>query len=133
MENAISFLFLAICLASDPPATAITQHVDLIEINHYYDDAGKSVFDQLIYYNWDQHANRFNVCAWRLIKNPNQLPVRQPASGKYMSTWHDDKLLLVVYADRTMESWTQYDPETMERTFFPKENRPDLIKYEFKK
>ena len=121
-------VLFSVIVATDPPVHAVSEHVDLIEINHYFDDSGKSIFDQLIYYNWDDKAKRFNVCAWRLVKNKNQLPVRQAGSDKYYTAWYDGKILRVVYADRTYESWTQHDPETLERLFFPKELRPDLYR-----
>lgn len=119
------------CL-TDPPQVAAVDHVDLVEINHYFDPGGKKVFDQLVYYDWDEDAQRYNVVAWRLLKNKNQLPVRHPGNGKYYSSWHDRKLLRIVYASRQMETWTQYDPETFERKFLPKNKRPDLLRLDLK-
>ncbi len=115
-------------LISDPPRTATTEHIDLIEVNHYFDGMGKSVFDQLIFYNWDESAQRYNVAAWRLLKNPNQMPIQNPRNQKYSCTWHDGKILRVIHADRKMETWTQYDPETFERNYLPKSNRSDLLR-----
>ena len=120
------------CLLSDPPAFAATESIDLVEVNHYYDDGGKAVFDQLIFYNWDSQAGRYNVVAWRLLKNPNQLPLRNPQNGMYYSSWHDGKLLRVIQAERKLETWTQYDPETRERQFLPKSQRPDLLRLDLK-
>lgn len=110
-----------------------TEHIDLVEVNHYYDGTGKLVFDQLIFYNWDDSARRFNVVAWRLLKNPNQLPIRNAANGKYSASWHDGKVLRIIHADRKQETWTQYDPETHERQFLPKSNRSDLLRIDLKK
>lgn len=120
-------------MLSDPPRIAATEHIDLIEINHYFDGGGKSVFDQLIFYNWDESARRFNVVAWRLLKNPNQLPIRNPGNGMYYTSWHDGKILRVIHADRKMETWTQYDPETYERKFLPKSSRSDLLRIDLKR
>ena len=78
-------------LLSAPPRIAATEHVDLIEHNHYFDSGGKKVFDQIVYYNWDPSADRYNVVAWRLLKNENQIPVRHPGNRKYYSSWHDGK------------------------------------------
>ena len=130
-------ILLALCFAitgglTDPPSIAAVDHVDLVEINHYFDPLGKKVFDQLVYYDWDDRAQRYNVVAWRLLKNKNQLPVRHPANGKYYSTWHDRKLLRIVYASRQMETWTQYDPETYERKYLAKNKRSDLLRLDLK-
>ena len=121
-----------LCL-TDPPRNTATEYIDLIEVNHYFDGSGKPVFDQLIFYNWDQEANRYNVVAWRLLKNPNQLPIRNPRNGKYTTSWHDGKILRVIHADDRMETWTQHDPETLERKFLPKSERSDLLRIDLKK
>ena len=92
MNILVIFFSTFCCFHSDPPPVAVTEHVDLIEVNHYFDDGGKPVFDQLIFYNWDESARRYNVVAWRLLKNPNQLPIRNPKNGKYYSAWHDHRL-----------------------------------------
>ena len=127
--NIVVLVFSACCACwSDPPPISVTEHVDLIEVNHYFDDAGKPVFDQLIFYNWDATARRYNVCAWRLLKNPNQLPIRNPRNGMYYASWHDGKLLRVIEAEERMETWTQFDPETHERAFLPKGMRTDLLR-----
>ena len=125
--STVGFLF------SDPPRIAAAEHIDLIEVNHYFDGSGKSVFDQLIFYNWDKTANRFNVVAWRLLKNPNQLPIRNAQNGMYYASWHDGKILRVIHADHKMETWTQYDPETYERRFLPKSCRSDLLRIDLKR
>lgn len=120
--------FLVAVLPSDPPAYALTQSVDLVEVNHYFDEAGKPVFDQLIYYDWDHQATRYSVIAWRLIKNSNQMPIKQAGADSFASAWHDGKSLRIIYADRMYESWTQFDPENAERAFLPKDQRADLIR-----
>ena len=125
-----SFLltFLVAIFPGDPPDVSVVSYVDLIEVNHYFDNEGKPVFDQLIFYDWDDTAARFNVTAWRLLKNPNQIPVRDAATGRYTASWHDGKLLRTVHADRRIETWTQHDPETWERAWLPKSRRPDLVR-----
>jgi hypothetical protein len=119
-------LCLIVAFPGDPPSIAIASHVDLVEINHYHDLQGRPVFDQLIYYDWDNDARRYNVCAWRLLKEDNQIPVRNPATGKYTATWHDGKTLRIVHADRRVETWTQHDPENHERVHRAKSQRADF-------
>ena len=145
-KNKAAFALLAVSLCgflaisvqpvsalSDPPELAITDHIDLIEVNHYFDDSGKLVFDQLIFYNWDTVAGRHNVVAWRLLKHKQQLPQRNPQTGLYYSSWQDGATLRLVQADRILETWTQYDPETRERQFLPKERRADLRRIDLKR
>ena len=78
-------------------------------------------------------ASFLNVVAWRLLKNPNQLPMRNPSNGKYYASWHDGKILRVIQTDHKQETWTQYDPETYERQFLPKSNRSDLLRLDLQK
>lgn len=127
MAKLLTLILTSLLPVDDARSHAVTQHVDLVEVNHYFDDAGKPVFDQLIFFNWDDDANRFSVLAWRLIKNQNQIPVRQSSSGQYYAAWHDGKILRLIYADRALETWTQFDPETVERAYLAKDRRPDLL------
>jgi hypothetical protein len=127
MKTLVLAVLLAV-LPGDPPEIAVTSHAELVEVNHYFDTEGKPVFDQIIFYNWDSSAGRFNVVAWRLLKQPGQVPVRNPHSGRYTATWHDGRLLRTVHAERRIETWTQYDPETWERAFLSKSDRPDLVR-----
>ena len=39
--------------------------VDLIEVNHFYDENGKRVFDQLIFWDWKPAEAAHRVRAWR--------------------------------------------------------------------
>jgi hypothetical protein len=115
-------------LASDPPQPAIEESVDLVEINHYHDQAGKGVFRQLIFYDWSESSSRYDVRAWRLVKSDAQLPVRNPRNDLYVMAWHDGDLLRVVSTRQVIETWTQFDPELAERNFLPKDQRTDLAR-----
>jgi hypothetical protein len=66
------------------------------------------------------------VRAWRLVKNPAQLPQRDWQDGGYVAVWHDGEVLRHVHAESMRETWTQYDPELIEREFLPKEQRREL-------
>lgn len=103
-----------------------SDQVDVVEVNHYYDDEGEHVFDQLIFRDWDYEANRFQVRAWRLLKSPSQLPARNFQTGTYDVLWHDGDTTRRVEAKVFRESWTQHDPEMRERSFLPKEQRMEL-------
>jgi hypothetical protein len=131
----------------------ISESVDLVEVNHFYDEHGRLVFDQTIFYDWQRYkiegtpgalerdeaqtasggpsqefGYRFQVRAWRLIKNPQtQLPYRNWRQGGYTcGPWQDGETLRIVHARGFRETWTQYDPELVEREWLPKEKRKEL-------
>lgn len=120
---------LAACLAvwgANPAAKVIQEQVDLIEINHFHDDQGRPVFDQILFYDWSPTDRRYQVRDWRLLKNSNQIPLRMVREGEYMAVWSDFKnndALRETRAKLVRESWTQYDPELIEREFLPEGKR----------
>lgn len=118
-------VLVALCGLS-PQEDVASEQVDLIEVNHFYDDQGRHVFDQVIFYDWSADHSRHMVRAWRLVKNPAQLPQRNWKDGSYVSLWHDGDVLRKVQAKSMRESWTQYDPELLEREYLPKEKRKEL-------
>lgn len=119
---------LLAALAYSPSEDIVRDHVDLVEVNHYFDEYGRHVFDQTIYYDWCPVQCRYNVRAWRLVKSQSQLPHRDWESGGYVATWHDGSILRKIRADSLRESWTQYDPELIEQEYLPKDKRRELQK-----
>lgn len=109
-----------------PQADVAVERVDLVEVNHFFDDQGRHVFDQMIFYDWSQDVGRYQVRAWRLVKSPTQFPQRDWEQGNYLSIWQDGEVLRKIRAASARESWTQYDPELVEREYLPKELRRDL-------
>ncbi len=103
-------------------------HVDLIEINHFFDEKGKLVFDQVIFYDWSPALSRYQVRAWRLFKSLGQYPVRNWERGDWSAVWHDGEILREVRGTAFRETWAQHDPELVERDNLPKEKRRDLTK-----
>lgn len=125
----------------------MVDHVDTVEINHFYDDQGCHVFDQALYYDWNKWQGRNDLRDWRLIKDgraaltedekkavpPKEpqwigspmVPVKQP-NGLYKAVWMDGYILREVVCNTIYESWTQYDPELAEREILPKEQRRGL-------
>ena len=112
----------------DPVEDVAIDRVDLIELNHFYDEQGKHVFDQIIFYDWSPQSGRYHVRAWRLLKKPAQIPSRNWKHGEFVAVWHDGDLLRRVRGTSVRESWTQYDPELIEREFLAKDKRPDLAR-----
>lgn len=113
-------------LASDPPFLVARESVDLVELNHYYDEHGRLVFDQVLFYDWWPSCGRYMLRGWRLVKSEGILPVRDGRG--YRSTWFDGELLRDVAARQYRETWTQVDPELEERAFLDKDKRRELLK-----
>lgn len=103
-----------------------SDQVDVVEVNHFYDDEGRLVFDQLIFRDWDYEASRFQVRAWRLLKSQAQFPTRNLQTGTYDVVWHDGEVMRRVTARAFLQTWTQHDPELRERSYLPKEQRRRL-------
>ncbi len=123
------FLVFIASIAPAPIANIASDRVDLVEVNHYHDDSGRKVFDQLIFYDWSDQRKRFQVRAWRLIKTDSQLPRRDYRTNEYRIRWHDEGVLREVVAQAQRETWTQYDPELIERAYLPQDQRTDLSSF----
>jgi hypothetical protein len=115
-----------VALGIAPLEDVARESVDLIELNHFYDEHGRLVFDQVIFYDWSAADARYNVRAWRLVKNPAQLPQRDWKDGGYSAMWQDGEQIRHVRSKSIRETWTQYDPELVEREYLPKERRKEL-------
>ena len=125
-STTFSLVFVLAVTCSNPPETVVSDHVDVIEINHFYDEHGKLVFDQVLYYDWSPSQSRYNVRAWRLLKSPAQIPQQDYDRGDWVARFYDGDALREIRATTVRESWTQYDPELVEREFLPKERRREL-------
>jgi hypothetical protein len=121
-------VLLLSAIGSQPLVDVPHDRVDLIEVNHFHDDQGKLIFAQVVFYEWCNQRGRHQVQAWRLLKNAQQKPRRDFATGEYVALWHDGETLREVRSPAVRESWTQYDPELVERAHLPKEKRKDLAK-----
>jgi hypothetical protein len=127
MGTLASTLGVLVAVCGTTPHEAVSRdRVDLVEVNHFYDDLGRHVFDQIIFYDWSPEHCRHLVRAWRMVKKPNQFPQRNWTDGSYTALWNDGEILREVRAATMRESWTQYDPELIEREILPKEKRREL-------
>jgi hypothetical protein len=113
-------------LGLSPPAASITDSVEIIELNHYFDADGRLIFDQIIFWEWFDGAGELHVVAWRLCKSPAQIPLRDWSRGGYAATWLDGERFRQVRALSFRETWTQFDPEVEDRQFIPPDHRRGL-------
>ena len=117
---------LLLVLSAIPRDGVCRESVDLMELNHFYDENGRLVFTQQIFYDWSHRDHRYQVVDWRLVKKPEQEPERDWRNGGYVSTWQDGEILRQVRSLAIRETWEQFDPELVEREFLAKEHRRGL-------
>jgi len=125
MHPAAVFLVVILSMGEGPDREVLRDSVDVVELNHFYDDEGKPVFDQLIFYRWEP-AGFHRLIDYRLVKSRECLPQRQQHG--WFSLWWDEGELRRVDAASYRETWTQYDPELVDRENHPKGSRPGLRK-----
>jgi hypothetical protein len=101
--------------------------VDLIELNHFLDENGRQVFRQVIFYDWSAERKQFQVRAWRLVKQPSQLPKRSWEPEGYLVRWSDKAEIREVFAKTMRETWSQQDPERTNRKLLPEDQRQPLF------
>ena len=111
-----------------PSDVVIESQVDVVEINHFYDDQAELVFDQIIFYDWSRTDNCYHVIGWRILKDKSPVPKRVYGTNYYQSIWYDDGVLRKLRTKVLREAWLQYDPELLERESCPKEYRKGLRK-----
>jgi hypothetical protein len=104
----------------------VQQRVDLIELNHFVDQEGREVFRQVLFYDWSPRHRQYIVRAWRLVKHESLIPRRRWSPPGYECLWHDDGVLRQVTAAAFRETWTQHDPERVNRKLVAEEDRVPL-------
>lgn len=119
-------LLLLALAAILPDGNTLRERCDLIELNHFYDDQARHVFDQLLFYDWSFDDGRYQLRAWRMVKSQSQLPRFDHEQRQWVCEWLDGDNWRRIEAEAVRETWTQYDPELTEREFLPKEKRRDL-------
>lgn len=99
----------------------VHDHVDVVEINHYYDERGGLVLDQAVYYDWSPAKKEYVARDWRLIKNGREqvseeelkersrkMPEIDGVKVPYTPTWIGHKMVPVKQRDgpyRYMAVW----------------------------
>jgi len=58
------FFSLLLCIL--PAEKVVEVQCEKVELQHFYDDVGRLVFDQLVYYEWAD--DRYQVVGWKLLK-----------------------------------------------------------------
>lgn len=96
---------LLLCfLPQQPPP----QHVAAIEVNRVYDGCGELVLTQAIL--WADYPDGEHVVAWRALRE-REGPV--PSRGGWSLDWQGRPG--AVWSPVLRRTWTQYDPELLDR------------------
>lgn len=122
--NCLVLLLLGIV----PREDTLVEQADVTELNHFYDEGGQLVFRQLIFWDWDCCDDRHHVRAWRMQKEGRPVPWWDWRLGCYRTTWLDGEVMRDVRTRTYEETWTQYDPELIDREWVPRENRRELLR-----
>jgi hypothetical protein len=104
-----------------------TAKVDMVELNHFLDDNGREVFRQTVFYDWSGKNRQLEVRAWRLVKHSSQLPRQQHRGEGYITQWQDKDITRKVTARTMRETFSQEDPERVNRNILPENERRPLF------
>jgi len=129
-----AFVFcLCVCgLVTSKSSQVAEEYVDLIELNHFYDQQGRHVYDQVIFYEQTPETGRFQVRAWCLVEDRDSLnrrPVKNLESQIYQVDWFDtdQRMLRKITSHVFRESWTQVDPERVNKKIHDERSRIALV------
>lgn len=138
-------LILLLALSVGPEDDILRDTVSVQEYNHFYDEKGKLVFDQIIYYEWQPYAVmredeegkqwpesgwRYQVVDWRLCRGTgNEIPEYNHRLGRWVAVFKDGEAIRRIESASFRETWTQVDPELAERSWLDKDRRRKLKKW----
>lgn len=130
---ALVLFFLMIPSDGQPHVTV----VDEITVNHFYDEHGKKVFSQVIFWEWENpetnlYVERAGFCVrhWKLFKDDVEIYYNNKYKY-YVAKWIDPSRkdpvrVIEVHAKKFHENWTQYDPELENRSLCPQDKRKTI-------
>jgi hypothetical protein len=112
---------------------AAFESVAAIELNHFYDQRGNNIYDQVIFYEKSPEDGRLRVRSWCLVddaKELNRRPVKNYNANTTEVDWYDtdNKILRKISSRIFRESWTQIDPERENKKVLHESLRLALIK-----
>lgn len=118
---------ILLLLSIIPHDQVVRDSYDSVELNHYFDEEGRAIFDQIIFYKWRDIYAGDDIVDWRLVKQWGHIPQRDRQQGGYIMIFDEDPTR-VVRAKSFEETWTQHDPELTGRDTLPKEFRENLTR-----
>jgi hypothetical protein len=132
LPSVVAFSLCALALTSSRVYPVVEEHVDLIELNHFYDHQGRHVYDQVIFYERAADTGKFQVRAWCLVEDRdalNRRPIKNVSTQLYQVDWYDNdqKLMRKLSSRLFRESWSQVDPERADKKHHDERSRILLV------
>ncbi len=124
---------LMVTLGNIDTSSSIHETVDLIELNHFHDEQGRPVYDQVIFYEWSASQAKYHVRAWCLVE-PKEIVSRRPIHSHHDDRYHvrwfdnDQNIHRHISSPLYRETWTQTDPERANKKILDERNRTALYK-----
>ncbi len=126
-------LFLVLITADSGAWCRVAKdHCDRIELNHVLAADGSESLFQVIFWDFSP-THGYVVRAWRSHKSFSQSPYRVPTSppGKpiYRAHWHDSRdgnCPREVTANSFVETWTDFDAESVNQEILDRNDRREL-------
>ncbi len=121
-------LALLLCVVAALPTFGY-ESVDLIELNHFHEEEGRHVYDQLIFYEWSPSQAKYHVRAWCLVEPKEFSKLPTEINGRTVVRWYDkdQQIDRRVSSPLYRETWTQVDPERANKKILPENQRTQLI------
>ncbi len=110
--------------------SVIIANCDTIELNHFYDGEGKLLFNQFVFWEFDESDSQWKVVDWMLgTYNFGSTKVNYDLNTtvKTLVINRQTNLFKIKYKNRFFESWTQYDSELANRSILSIEKRRGLF------
>jgi hypothetical protein len=113
--------------------STLHEQVDLIEFNHFHDDRGRRVYDQVIFYEWSTARGCYLVRSWCLVEKSDYLD-RVPQLDFRTDLWtvriydNDKDIQRRITSKHCRETWTQTDPERRNRKVLNEKLRQSFVK-----
>ena len=131
-QSSFTLVFVLCAIVSSKGNHTAEEYVDLIELNHFYDQQGRLVYDQVIFYERPPETGRFQVRAWCLVEDRedlNRRPIKNYQTQLYQVDWYDtdQRILRKVTSRLYRESWTQVDPERANKKLHDERLRISMI------
>jgi hypothetical protein len=105
--------------------------VDLMELNHRYDDQGRHCYDQIIFYEWSPDYRRYHVVAWRLLDSTqSKMPSFSHTRNRYEVGMYNRDLIQFhqIWSPMFRETWSTSDPERANKELLDEKYRVALLR-----
>ncbi len=124
----IALSFVLFLVTSIHPFAPVLDSLPIAEDNIYYDEYGKRVFEQIIFYRYYSDMSAYHVADYRMSDKGTILIFFSRSLNQYVYLIYVEGLLREIRVNSRFISWTQYDPEVWDRNFLPMSDRKKLRK-----